>query len=139
MTLHERVLAERKQAAKVQKRWSTHYIYVADCHLSAVVLLSLLLLCSRVPSPAVLCVHRPLISLLSSHAPSSSARPLVLWVCTSSTDPTHYSTPSRSLSGARHILIPPVSSTFLCVVSLDRSVAFLVQSLHRTEFIASVA
>jgi len=29
----------------------------------------------------VLCVHRPRRSLLNSHAPSSSARPLVLWVC----------------------------------------------------------
>jgi len=32
-------------------------------------LVSLLLLCSCVPSPAVLCVHRPLRSLLNSHAP----------------------------------------------------------------------
>jgi len=78
-------------------------------------LVSLLLLCSRVPSPAVLCVHRPLISLPNSHAPSSSARHRR----------TQLITPlPRALSGARHILIPPVSSTSLCVVSLDRSVAF---------------
>jgi len=44
----------------------------------------------------------------------------------------------RALSGARHILIPPVSSTSLCVVSLDRSVAFPVQSLQRTEFIRHI-
>ena len=82
----------------------------------------LLLMCSCVPSPAVLCVHRPLPSLLSSHAPSSSARrrrtQLIIPL-------------PRALSGARHI----VSSTSLCVVSLDRSVAFPVQSLQRTEFI----
>jgi len=99
---------------------------VCCCVFSCCALVSLLLLCSRVPSPAVLCVHRPLLSLLNSHAPSSS------------TDPTHYSTPSRSLSGARHILIPPVPSTSLCVVSLDRSVAFPVQSLQRTEFIRHI-
>jgi len=92
---------------------------------SCCALVSLLLLCSRVPSPAVLCVHRPLRSLLNSHAPSSSAR----------RRRTQLVTPlPRALSGARHI----VSSTSLCVVSLDRSVAFLVQSLQRTEFIRHI-
>ena len=73
-----------------------------SCPFSCCALVSLLLLCSCVPSPAVLCVHRPLRSLLNSHAPSSSARPLVLWVCTSSTGPTHYFTPSRSLWRTPH-------------------------------------
>ena len=96
-----------------------------SCPFSCCALVSLLLLCSCVPSPAVLCVHHPRLFLLNS-------RPFLF--CTSSTDPTHYSTPSRALSGARHI----VSSTSLCVVSLDRSVAFPVQSLQRTEFIRHI-
>jgi len=101
---------------------------------SCCALVSLLLLCSRVPSPAVLlcpfscCAVRA----LSSSLPAKLTRPF--FFCTSSTDPTHYSTPSRALSGARHI----VSSTSLCVVSLDRSVAFPVQSLQRTELIRHI-
>jgi len=99
------------------------------CPFSCCALVSLLLLCSRVPSPDVLCVHRPLLSLLSSHAPSSSAR----------RRRTQLITPlPRALSGARHILIPAVPSTSLCVVSLDRSVAFPVQSLQRTELIRHI-
>jgi len=47
---------------------------VLSCPFSCCALVSLLLLCSCVPSPAVLCVHCPLLSLLNSHAPSSSAR-----------------------------------------------------------------
>jgi len=102
---------------------------VLSCPFSCCALVSLLLLCSRVPSPAVLCVHRPLLCVLSSHAPSSSAR----------RRRTQLITPlPRALSGARHILIPPVSSTSLCVVSLDRFVAFPVQSLQRTEFIRHI-
>ena len=42
---------------------------VLSCPFSCCALVSLPLLCSRVPSPAVLCVHRPLRSLLNSHAP----------------------------------------------------------------------
>ena len=100
-----------------------------SCPFSCFALVSLLLLCSRVPSPDVLCVHRPLLSLLSSHAPSSSAR----------RRRTQLITPlPRALSGARHILIPAVPSTSLCVVSLDRSVAFPVQSLQRTELIRHI-
>ena len=102
---------------------------VLSCPFSCCALVSLLLLCSCVPSPAVLCVHCPLLSLLNSHAPSSSAR----------RRRTQLITPlPRALSGARHILIPAVPSTSLCVVSLDRSVAFPVQSLQRTEFIRHI-
>jgi len=39
-----------------------------SCPFSCFALVSLLLLCSRVPSPGVLCVHRPLPFLLNSHA-----------------------------------------------------------------------
>ena len=92
--------------------------------------------CARavVPSPALLSCP---FSCCAVRAPSSSlpaelTRPF--FFCTSSTDPTHYSTPSRSLSGTLHI----VPSTSLCVVSLDRSVAFPVQSLQRTEFIRHI-
>jgi len=109
---------------------------VLSCPFSCFALVSLLLLCSRVPSPAVLSCP---FSCCAVRAPSSSlpaelTRPF--FFCTSSTDPTHYSTPSRSLAHA--ILIPPVPSTSLCVVSLDRSVAFLVQSLQRTELIRHI-
>ena len=82
IVLHERKAGSRKARWYVQL--SVSFFRVREGLLLIMVPFSvmfclrvcccLLLLCSRVPSPAVLCVHRPLLSLLNSHAPSSSAR-----------------------------------------------------------------
>ena len=73
----------------------------------------LLLLCSRAPSPALLSCP---FSCCAVRAPSSSlpaelTRP---FFCTSSTDPTHYSTPSRSLAHATSLSPPCFIDFSLC-------------------------
>ena len=97
----------------------------------------LLLLCSRVPSPAVLSCP---FSCCAVRAPSSSlpaelTRPF--FFCTSSTDPTHYSTPSRSLWRTPHPYPPCFIDFSLC--GLTGSFCRLpVQSLERTELIRHI-
>jgi len=103
----------------------------------------LVLLCSRVPSPAVLscpfscCALVSLLLLCCActvlFSPCRTHTPLLLLHVVDGPNSLLHSL-ARALSGARHI----VPSTFLCVVSLDRSVAFPVQSLQRTEFIRHI-
>jgi len=89
IVLHERKAGSRKARWYVQL--SVSFFRVREGLLLIMVPFSvmfclrvcccLLLLCSRVPSPAVLCVHRPLLSLLNSHAPARRRRTqLIHWI-----------------------------------------------------------
>ena len=88
---------------------------------SCCALVSLLLICSRVPSPAVLCVHRPLRSLLNSHAPSSSARrrrtQLIHWIVLS---PSQSDRSNELSSSGTYFLIRFLSFFFLSFSSVLR-------------------